>query len=162
MSSSVRSINESRRMVRRIAKPRRCSPRRAAVPRSSRPERVLERLLAQHEAELLAQKRSLRDDLQIGGTDVRDEMEHSVEHLARAVGVALLEVSSSAIRGIETALRRVKNGQYGRCLDCGGKIAVARLKVLPFAERCRNCQQQLDAQLREGEGAARFASPLVN
>ena len=114
--------------------------------RQSRREQSLERLLMKHDAQLIACKRALRDDLQAVPTGGIDEMEQSVDNLARAVETAVLEVSSTAVRGIESALRRLKQGAYGRCADCGERIAAARLRVLPFAERCRDCQSACDRQ----------------
>ena len=114
--------------------------------RQNRREHTLERLLRQHDAQLHACKRALRDDLPAVPTSGIDEMDQSVDHLARAVETAVLEVSSSAVRGIESALRRLKQGGYGRCADCGQRIAAARLRVLPFAERCRDCQSACDRQ----------------
>lgn len=36
----------------------------------------------------------------------------------------------------------------GVCVDCGDRIAAARLKALPEAERCVTCQRELEAQER--------------
>lgn len=115
--------------------------------RISRRQHTLERLLRQHDAQLVACKRALRDELPAVAASGVDEMEQSVEHLARAVEAAVVEVSSSAVRGIESALRRLRSGGYGRCADCGGRIAAARLRVLPFAERCRECQGLCDSSV---------------
>jgi DnaK suppressor protein len=106
--------------------------------------RTLERLLRQHGAELLARKHCLRDELPAEGTEVKDAMEHCVDHLERGVGAALLEVASWTVRGIESALRRLEAGTYGVCADCGREIPSARLKALPFAERCCDCQRERD------------------
>jgi DnaK suppressor protein len=128
---------------------------------SSGRERALERLLWQQEAELLARKRSFRDDLPANVSEPRDDMEHSVDNLARAVGATVLELSSSTVRGIAGALRRMRSGRYGTCTDCGRRIPAARLKVLPFAERCLECQSQSDLQAREAapeSGAGLFSN----
>jgi len=115
--------------------------------RASRTRRALAlaRLLRQHGAELMARRRSLRDELPATNADVKDEVECSVDQLARAVGAALLEVSAATVRGIETALHRLEIGTYGSCMDCGQRIPSARLKVLPFAERCCECQYECDS-----------------
>ena len=42
------------------------------------------------------------------------------------------------------ALKRLEDGSYGLCLDCGTPIAAARLKALPAVERCVTCQAQLE------------------
>jgi RNA polymerase-binding transcription factor DksA len=38
------------------------------------------------------------------------------------------------------ALDRLEHGQYGLCMDCGGRIPAARLKAKPEAVRCVACQ----------------------
>ena len=112
------------------------------VRRTSR-GRSLERLLEQHRAEFWDCRRRLRAE---ASTDVRDEMDFSVGHAVRAVGAAVAELSSGTVRRIETALRRLANGRYGSCAECGHRIAAARLKVLPFAECCRDCQSPYDGK----------------
>jgi hypothetical protein len=34
----------------------------------------------------------------------------------------------------------------GTCVDCGDRIATARLKALPEAERCVSCQRELESR----------------
>jgi DnaK suppressor protein len=34
---------------------------------------------------------------------------------------------------------------YGDCFECGDEIAEARLRALPFAVRCRECEQSREA-----------------
>jgi DnaK suppressor protein len=46
---------------------------------------------------------------------------------------------------IDTALRRLDEGLYGNCFECGDGIAEARLRALPFAVRCRDCEQSREA-----------------
>jgi DnaK suppressor protein len=46
------------------------------------------------------------------------------------------------IEQIGEALRRIENGKYGSCRDCGGWIRPARLKVVPDARRCRSYQEK--------------------
>src|SRR5258706_5703648 len=101
MASAIRAINKHFRQQRQSGR-----------------EQRLERLLRQHDAQLHACKRALRDDVPAIPTSGVDVMEQSVDHLARAVEAAVVEVSSSAVRGIENALRRLKKGGYGRCTDC--------------------------------------------
>ena len=107
--------------------------------------RMLERLLRRHGAQLSAWKQVLREELPAMAADVRDIVEDGVDHVARAVGAAMVEASSSTVRGIESALGRLQRGTYGACQDCGGRIPAARLRVIPFALRCRDCQQEWEA-----------------
>lgn len=47
-----------------------------------------------------------------------------------------------ALADIEAALQRVKDGEYGVCIDCGDDIGFARLEAYPTAKRCIVCQEQ--------------------
>jgi RNA polymerase-binding transcription factor DksA len=76
-----------------------------------------------------------------GVTDV-EEQSADVEDLS--VGLAVLEISSRAVQGIEEALRRLDTGRYATCSGCGSGIASVRLRALPFADLCRGCQEKRD------------------
>jgi RNA polymerase-binding protein DksA len=45
---------------------------------------------------------------------------------------------------IENAFDRLSRGTYGRCSQCGGDINLDRLKVIPAAEYCIECQGNLE------------------
>lgn len=60
----------------------------------------------------------------------------------------LAEVESRELASIENALERMKEGSYGQCEVCGGRIPVARLQALPYATMCIGCQRELE---RSGE-----------
>jgi DnaK suppressor protein len=42
---------------------------------------------------------------------------------------------------IEDALRRIACGEFGMCVLCGGVIGLKRLRALPWAGTCLECQQ---------------------
>ncbi len=46
---------------------------------------------------------------------------------------------------IESALRRIADGSYGDCLECGETISDARLQAQPWASLCINCQSALES-----------------
>jgi DnaK suppressor protein len=43
------------------------------------------------------------------------------------------------IRQIQGALKRIAEGTYGVCVQCGAEIDPKRLKALPIAARCISC-----------------------
>ncbi len=45
---------------------------------------------------------------------------------------------------IDEAIKRVTDGTYGSCLQCGKLIPKKRLKVLPYAETCIDCQKKTE------------------
>lgn len=43
---------------------------------------------------------------------------------------------------IDAALKRIEDGEYGYCLQCGGEIAAKRLDLDPTAPLCINCARE--------------------
>jgi len=54
------------------------------------------------------------------------------------------------LRQIADAKSRMRNGRYGRCIDCGTEIPRERLEVQPASERCVHCQRVYEAHHRTG------------
>jgi DnaK suppressor protein len=52
----------------------------------------------------------------------------------------ILQHLSAEIRDVDDALERLKAGQYGVCVNCGAPIGAHRLRAIPTARRCLNCQ----------------------
>jgi DnaK suppressor protein len=73
--------------------------------------------------------------------------EEDIEEMAPEMDDHVLERLSHAGRTevylIEAALRRIEEGTYGKCIECGKPIAKRRLEALPEAERCLACAQRL-------------------
>jgi DnaK suppressor protein len=108
-------------------------------------KRKLARALRREETELATRAHALRLGISQATAEVRDAVDSSVDSFTRHVGASLLEATSMTARGIETALRRLRKGVYGKCQDCRQAIPAARLNALPFAARCRDCQQEFEA-----------------
>jgi DnaK suppressor protein len=86
--------------------------------------------------------------------DVVDAAESSEEDIQGEIGFALLQLKSETLKMIDTALRRIEQGDYGDCFECGREIAQARLRALPFAVRCRDCEavrEAIDRRARSTE-----------
>jgi DnaK suppressor protein len=64
----------------------------------------------------------------------------------------LAEVESRELASIENALERMKDGTYGQCEVCGGRIPMARLDALPYATMCIGCQRDLERSGNSGNG----------
>ncbi len=66
---------------------------------------------------------------------------------------ALIERAEYRWKAIEAAFGRLERGRYGICEECGEGIALERLKVLPFAAYCVDCQAKRNEARKPGEGA---------
>jgi RNA polymerase-binding transcription factor DksA len=50
-------------------------------------------------------------------------------------------------RQIEDALERLRRQRFGRCIECGKKIAVKRLVANPIVSRCLACQAGFEGDI---------------
>jgi DnaK suppressor protein len=74
-----------------------------------------------------------------------DRSDLADEYAERERDVALLAIEQEQLEQIEAALRRIADGSYGICLDCGEPILPERLEILPYAPTCVRCQSKRKA-----------------
>lgn len=71
-----------------------------------------------------------------------DNGDWSVIDLSEDISLQKLSSHRQTLLKIDEALRKLREGTYGKCEDCGEDISEERLKVLPFAIYCRDCQEK--------------------
>jgi DnaK suppressor protein len=92
-----------------------------------------------------------------------DEVESSEVDIQEEIEFALIEMKAETLTKIDAALRRIGEGTYGECFECGEAISEARLRALPFAVRCRDCEEAREAaELRERMQRRVSSTPFVN
>jgi RNA polymerase-binding protein DksA len=79
-----------------------------------------------------------------------DSGDESVANALADFNVAVADRHVHALRDIEGALRRVREGEYGVCIDCGDAIGFARLQAYPAARRCIACQEKYEREYAQG------------
>ena len=70
--------------------------------------------------------------------------DESFAELTSALSRTNLTKASEELREVEAAMDRLRDGSYGICVDCGGEISYARLRVTPEARRCALCQTKIE------------------
>ena len=61
------------------------------------------------------------------------------------IELELVQMKRETLSRIDAALDRLAEGRYGHCLVCGDDIAAARLRAMPFAVRCLDCEDAREA-----------------
>ena len=61
--------------------------------------------------------------------------------LDREIDYTLEENSEHVLEAIEAALKRIEDGTYGTCVNCGKPIAEERLAAIPWATHCIDCKR---------------------
>lgn len=73
--------------------------------------------------------------------DPADPGDASIADLLATLNLAEIDRHIAALRDIEATRARIRDGTYGRCVDCGQEIGYERLLAYPTAKRCLACQQ---------------------
>jgi DnaK suppressor protein len=97
------------------------------------------KLLLQKRDELVASVRG--EEVLSTSLQTPDAVEFAVKALEQDVSAATLELRTSMLQEIDSALDRVEGGTYGACEGCGEAINPGRLKAIPWARYCVPCQE---------------------
>ena len=85
-----------------------------------------------------------------------DDGDWAVVDISEDINLRRLAAHRDALHDIDESLRKIGEGSYGICEECGGEIGEKRLSVLPTATLCVICQgskEQLEAIEKEGPSA---------
>ncbi len=105
----------------------------------------LEEILEQKAAELTNVLRK-RDGIAIEkSADQMDEIQYASE---RDLAIQNADRESGLLRQVRAALRRIRSGDFGTCVDCEETISPKRLAAVPWALRCIQCQERTDLDCR--------------
>ena len=107
-----------------------------------------------------SQFKSFQEVLEKKRDDILKMVTHNEDNLAKDVGdeadVAsqtferdmMFEMNSGEriiLDDIEAALRKIEKGDFGLCESCRKKISSERLKAMPWARYCIQCQSRTEA-----------------
>jgi DnaK suppressor protein len=115
----------------------------------------LKEILDERRREILEQVQGKMRDARTEGANsptqgVLDAVETSEADIQDEIEFALIQMKAETLHKIEEALRRLEEGTFGYCFECGEEISERRLRALPFAVRCKDCEEAREtAQQRE-------------
>src|SRR5918997_5055901 len=115
-----------------------------AAPEATRYE-DLKRMLQERQRELVAEVQGKIRGVRAEGAEkpheVMDQGETSEVDIQEDIELALIQMKAETLNKINEALARLETGRYGFCFECGDEITEARLRALPFAVRCKDCEE---------------------
>ena len=109
-----------------------------------------EKLLLAKRKEMLEGIKTLRKDSASTIKDSTGELSSYTYHMAdlgtdaqeREKKFHLASKSGRLVYHIDEALRRIKDGTFGKCVECGNDIKAARLTAVPHARMCIDCKEK--------------------
>jgi DnaK suppressor protein len=127
----------------------------ATSRRAQNIRRLLEQRKRQLTAEMQDMMRTVRHESRAERT--ADQQDVAESDTRSDIDLAVIQMKAETVARVDAALKRLAQGGHGDCAECGDKISIERLTALPFALRCRDCEESRE-KARNG-GAVRSGTP---
>ncbi len=60
--------------------------------------------------------------------------------MPRRKDIKISQNEANILADVKSAIERIESGTFGVCVDCGKKVPMARLNVIPYAAVCIGCE----------------------
>ena len=107
-------------------------------------------LLNERRHELLTEAGKTVDGMDENG-NFPDPTDRAAMESDRSFTLRIRDRERKLIAKIEEALRRLEDGSYGVCEECGEKIGAARLKARPVTTLCIDCKSVQEVAERKNK-----------
>ena len=97
---------------------------------------------------LLDAKEKLKSGTAATQQEIGDFYDQASEERDRELDLLLSDRERGKLRQIDEAFERLEEGTYGQCEDCGEMINPKRLRIVPFARTCVECQADKEQEER--------------
>jgi DnaK suppressor protein len=86
-------------------------------------------------------KQTLEEDMTLDSNDLPDEMDLASSEYLQSFTFRLRGREKVFLDKIERALRKIEEGSFGTCEECGEEITVKRLEARPETTLCIRCKE---------------------
>lgn len=93
------------------------------------------------------------------GNEYRGEFERAMDSgdvsfvdLLQSVGIKLVDIRQEELIQMDEAERKLTQGTYGICEECGEEISQERLTAVPYAVRCLKDEELFEQTKIQGRG----------
>jgi DnaK suppressor protein len=94
----------------------------------------------------------IREDFLINPDDRFDEIDQAATDIDKEMRMRLCNRETLYLKKVDEALRRIEEGTFGECAECGEDIEFRRLEARPTATLCVSCKEEQER--KEGLTAA--------
>ncbi len=132
------------KLLKKIFKPKKSG--KTPAPRDAK--NATRKLLMGMREKLLADisENALPESL-IASNEIGDLVDQAGDERDRELSLLLSGRDKEKLAAIDEALEKLEEGTYGTCEECGDKIGPGRLKVMPLARLCVNCQSKMEKEV---------------
>jgi RNA polymerase-binding protein DksA len=125
-----------------------------SVPLTKEQIKQFRQLLITERAKLADEIKTIAREASTSPRDASGDLSAYTVHMAdmaadtydRELSMNLVSSEQEILYQIDDALKRLDEGTFGVCLQCGQPIAMSRLKAVPYASMCITCQRTKEQQ----------------
>jgi DnaK suppressor protein len=100
------------------------------------------RIFESQRKSILFNDRVIREDFSVCADDRYDELDQATTDIEQSMRMRLCNREILYIKKIEEALKRIGDGTFGQCEECGEDIELRRLEARPTATLCVSCKEE--------------------
>jgi len=100
------------------------------------------KLFEEQKRSLLFSDRVVREDFSVNSDDRFDELDQATSDIEQSMRMRLRNREALYLKKLEEALRRIDEGSFGDCEECGEEIGQSRLLARPTATLCVHCKEE--------------------
>jgi DnaK suppressor protein len=86
-------------------------------------------------------RKTLTDNMVLDPSDLPDEMDLASSEYLQSFEFRLRGREKSHLAKLDLALRKIDDGSFGICVECGDAIAKKRLEARPETQLCIRCKE---------------------
>lgn len=150
INKKVKRVPAKRRGIRKMKLLKKIfKPKKSGKPSAPRDAKnATRKLLMGMREKLLADisENALPESL-IASNEIGDLVDQAGDERDRELSLLLSGRDKEKLAAIDEALEKLEEGTYGTCEECGDKIGPGRLKVMPLARLCVNCQSKMEKEV---------------
>ena len=94
-------------------------------------------------------KQTLEEDMALDANDLPDEMDLASSEYLQSFTFRLRGREKVFLDKIDKALRKIEDGSFGTCEECGEEISVKRLEARPETTLCIRCKEDQERMERD-------------
>jgi DnaK suppressor protein len=114
--------------------------------------RKFKKIFENQKQSILFKDNIVREAFSVNTDDRFDELDQASTDIEQSMRMRLCNRETLYIKKIDEALKRIEDGTFGECEECGENIEVKRLEARPTATLCVTCKE--DQERREIMSAA--------
>lgn len=103
-----------------------------------------EQLIRLKEELLSLVRKTTENEKEYPSSEVGDSIDQAADSSARELLFELNHGERQRLENIESALKKIEQGRFGMCENCGDRIIKKRLKAVPYARFCIKCKAKME------------------